>query len=109
MSAIGEQMIFGTVAHNFREALAEFASEKTHYFADTLQGETFAPEFADHCDFGEVMHGIHAAMTLALGLDDSTLVPPLELARGDPREVNHFVRCKTVLHSSPVMFETNWQ
>jgi hypothetical protein len=37
-------------------------------------------------------------MALALGLDDSTLVPPLELAGGDAGQGDYVVRWKAVLH-----------
>ena len=40
--AIAEQVKFGVLAHEFRQALAEFAVEKTHDLADALQGESLA-------------------------------------------------------------------
>src|SRR5215469_7882618 len=40
--AVTEQVKFGVVAHDFREALAEFAIKKAQYLADALQGESLA-------------------------------------------------------------------
>jgi hypothetical protein len=49
-------------------------------------------------------------MSIALRLDDTTLVPPLELAGGDACQCDHLLRCEPVflylLHDPPDMFET---
>ncbi|MFZ1049895.1 MAG: hypothetical protein WAN41_04355, partial [Candidatus Sulfotelmatobacter sp.] len=60
-------------------------------------------------DFGKVFDGIKTAMALTLGLDDSTLVPPLELAGGDAGQSDYVMRWKAILHSSPIMFETVYE
>jgi hypothetical protein len=83
MGAVGEQVNVGVAANDFGEAFAELALEVTHDLADSLQGKTFAAQLADDGDFGKVLDGIKTAVALTLGLDDSTLVPPLELAGGD--------------------------
>jgi hypothetical protein len=82
MRAVGEQMYVGSSAHDFSEAFAELALQESHDLADSLEREAFAPEFADHRHLHDVLHGVKAAMALALGLDHASLVPPLELARG---------------------------
>ena len=43
-------------------------------------------------DFGEVLHGIQAAMAHAFGLDHAALVPPLELAGGDSGHGDYVLR-----------------
>src|ERR1700731_3970602 len=83
MRAIGKQVYVGTAGNNFAETLTELALQETHDFADSLQREAFAAEFADYCHFHYVLHRVEAAVALALGLDHAALVPPLELAGGD--------------------------
>src|SRR5579863_6115751 len=90
MLAVGEQMNIGVAADDLGQAFAEFALQETHHFADGLQREAFAFEFADHRDFIDVLHGIEAAMSLTLRLDDSALVPPLKLAGADAGQGDHF-------------------
>src|SRR4029077_17575168 len=83
MGAVGEQMYVGGSSNDFAQAFAELALQETHDLADSLERETFAPEFADDGHFHDVLHGVKATMALAFGLDHAPLVPPLELARGD--------------------------
>ncbi|MGB8597409.1 MAG: hypothetical protein WCD48_18065, partial [Candidatus Sulfotelmatobacter sp.] len=83
--------------------------QEAHDLSYPLQRETLAPQLADDGDFGEVLHGIEAAMALAFGLDDAPLVPPLELAGGDAGQSDYVMRWKAILHSSPIMFETVYE
>src|ERR1019366_5854158 len=71
---------------------------------------SLAPQFADDGHFGEVIHRVEAAMPFALGLDDATLIPPLELAGRDAGQRDHLLRCEpsflSLSHDPPDMFET---
>jgi len=99
VSTVGEQVNIGVAADDFRQACPDFPLQKAHDLSYPLQGETLASKLADHRDFGEPLQGIEAAMALAFGLNDATLVPILELAGRDPGKGNYFLRWKTILHS----------
>ena len=92
--AISQQVISGCAADGLGQALAEFLLQKTHHLAHPLQREAFAPQFADDRYFGQVFERVHAPVALASGHDNSALIPPLQLARGDTGQANHIVRCK---------------
>src|ERR1700722_412245 len=98
MSTVGQQVIVGVAAGDLLQTLANLTVKESHDLADALEGESLAPEFADHRHFGEVIHGIETAMALALRLDHAAFVPPLELARGDAGQRNHLLRCEAALH-----------
>jgi hypothetical protein len=83
MRAVSEQMYVGGSSNDFAEAFAKLALQETHDLADALEREAFAPELADDGRFHDVLQGVKAAMSLALGLDHAALIPPLELARRD--------------------------
>ena len=106
MSAVGEQVNLGVAADDFCEVLAELPLQEAHDLSYALQGEAFAPQLADYGDFGQVLHGVQAAMAFVLRLDYAALVPPLELAGGDAGQLYYFVRWKALVHSGPAMFET---
>src|SRR5262252_8768631 len=62
VTAIGEQVVLGGRADGFHQALAEFALQKTDDTTNFLEGKTALTQLADHCDFGEIVDGIKAAM-----------------------------------------------
>ena len=109
VGTVGEQVNIGVAADDFRQPFPDVLLPKAHDLSYPLQGETLAPKPADHRDVGEFLQGIEAAMALAFGPYDATLVPILELAGRDPGKGNYFLRWKTILHSSPNMFETIFQ
>ncbi len=84
--AIGEQVIFRGAADSFRQAFAELTLQKAHDLADALQGESPAPQLADHGDLGEVFHRIQPAAPFPCWNHNAALVPPLQLAGRDPGE-----------------------
>src|ERR1700690_4442174 len=99
-------MNVGTAADDFREALAELALEEAHNLADSLKGEAFAAQLADHRHFGEILHRVQTAMPEPFRFDHAALVPPLKLASGHAGQSDHLVRRKAIWHQSPFMFET---
>lgn len=92
MRAIGEEMNIGVAADNFSETLAKLPLQETHDLSYPLEREAFAAEFADDCHFSEILHGIDAPMAFSFGLDDSTLVPILQLAGSDTGQACYFMR-----------------
>src|SRR5258708_18828512 len=100
MLAVGKQVIIGIATDNFRQPLADFAIKKAHDLADSLEREAFAAQLADHRDFREMGHRIKPTVPFPARLDDSALVPPLELAARDCGQSNYLLRCKAVLHES---------
>jgi hypothetical protein len=106
VSAVGEQVNVGVATDDIGETFAEFAVQETHDLSYPLQREAFAAELADNDNFGEILHGVEAAMALAPGLDHATFVPPLELAGGDAGEGDDFLRWKALPHNLPAMFQT---
>ncbi len=89
--AVGEQVNVGGAADDVGQAFAELALQEAHDLSYPLQREALAAQFADDGYFGEVLQGIHTTMALTLGLDDATLVPPLELAGSDAGQGDDFV------------------
>lgn len=83
MRAIGKQVDVGTATDDLGEAFAELALKKAHDLSYTLQRNPLSPQLADDRDLGQVLHRVQPAMSLALRLDHSALVPPLKLTGGD--------------------------
>src|SRR5262249_31635735 len=106
ISAIGEQMDLRITFRDLRQPLAEFAIKESHHLAHSLQGKSLASQPADEGDLGKLTHRIQAAVTFAIGSNDTALVPPLQLACSDSRQCDDFPRCEAILHFHPKMFET---
>jgi len=97
-AAVGEQVVSGGAADGVRQALAELPLQKTHDLAHALQRESAAAQFTDDSDFGQIFHGIEATVAFARGNHNAALIPPLQLAWRDAGEIDHFPRCKLILH-----------
>ena len=91
MRAIGEEMEIGVPIDDFSQTFAKFTIQKAHDLTHALKRETFAPKLADHGHFGELVEGIEAAMSFAIGLHHSSLIPPLQLARRDAGSRDHLL------------------
>ncbi len=94
MAAIREQVIFGRSAYGFHQPPAKLTLEEPDYPANFLEREAAFAEFADHCNFSEIVHRIDALVTVAGGNHDAALVPPLKLAQADASEPCDVARCK---------------
>ena len=91
MRAVSKKMEIGVPINNFPQTFAKFAIQKAHDLTHALKRETFAPKLADHGHFGELVEGIEAAVSFAIGLHHSSLIPPLQLARRDAGSRDHFL------------------
>src|SRR3954447_19306079 len=95
--SVGEQMVFRASAHGFGQTLSEFLLQKSNYLADTLERKPAASQFADHSNFTQLLHGVHAPVPFPGRNHDAALVPPLQLTSGDSGKGHHVTRSKPSL------------
>ena len=74
----------GGAGHGLRQAFAELLLQEPNHFTDTLQGESAVAQLTNHGDFGEIFHGVEATVPFPRRYHDAALIPPLQLAWGDP-------------------------
>src|SRR6185369_14984113 len=95
--AVGEQMVFRASAHGFGQTLSEFLLQKSNYLADTLERKPAASQFADHSNFTQLLHRVHATVSFPGRNHDAALVPPLQLTSGDSGKGHHLTRSEPSL------------
>ena len=81
---VSKKVIIGGTGHGLRQAFAELLLQEANHFTDTLQGESAVAQLTNHGDFGEIFHGVEATVPFPRRYHDAALIPPLQLAWGDP-------------------------
>jgi len=94
MPPVGQQVILRSGANRFDQPLAEFALQKADDATNFLQRESTLTQLADDCNLGQVIERIDALMAVAIRNHNAALVPPLELAEADARELRYPARCE---------------
>ena len=100
--SVGQQVIFGSGPHGFDQPFAEFPLQKADDPTNLLQRESTFAQLADHGHFGQIVERIDAIVSFAYWNHDAALVPPLELARADSRELHYCAGCKSLLHREKI-------
>src|SRR6267143_3148301 len=100
MRPVGEQVVFRSSAHRFRQALAELTLQETHDLAHSLERESALTQFADHCYLGEILHRVQAPPPGARRNHNAALIPPLQLPGCNSCKRHHLAGCELCLHRS---------
>jgi hypothetical protein len=97
-SSVGQQMVFGPVRDRLDQSPLELTLQIANDLTNALKAETTAAKLANNSNFGEIFQGVQAAMTFARRLHNAALVPPLQLACAQARQLLYLHGCPLFIH-----------